>query len=170
LFLFSALRARDNWNLPRRRQEFAVRDRKKLRGISDDFAELLGISESLGIALSEESEFVKDMLAEHPEYVEDFSTGAEREGMNPRLHIVCEAVVQAQIASNDPPEARQAHLALMSEPSLDAHQARHAIGSVLMETIWHALREKWEPDQMNSYYRNRLRRLAERKLDDQVFR
>jgi hypothetical protein len=147
-----------------------VRDRKKLRGISDDFAELLAISESLGLAISEESEFVKDMLAEHPEYVEDFSTGAEREGMNPRVHIVCEAVVQAQIASNDPPEARQAHLALMSEPSLDAHQARHAIGSVLMETIWHALREKWEPDRMNSYYRNRLRCLAERKLGDQVFR
>lgn len=147
-----------------------MRDRKKFRRISDDYAELLAISESLGIALSEESEFVKDMLAEHPEYVEGFSTGAEREGMNPRLHIFCEAVVQAQIASNDPPEARQAHLALMSEPSLGAHQARHAVGSVLMETIWHALREKWEPEKMNSYYRNRLQRLAERKLDDQVFR
>ena len=147
-----------------------MRDRKKLRRISDDFAELVAISESLGIALSKESEFVKDMLAEHPEYGEDFSTGAERKGMNPRLHIFSEAVVQAQIASNDPPEARQAHLALISEPSLDAHQARHAVGSVLMETIWHALREKWEPDQMNSYYRNRLRHLAERKLDDQVFR
>lgn len=147
-----------------------MRDRKKFRRISDDYAELLAISESLGIALSEESEFVKDMLAEHPEYVEDFSIGAEREGMNPRLHIFCEAVVQAQIASNDPPDARQAHLALMSEPSLGAHQARHAVGSVLMETIWHALREKWEPEKMNSYYRNRLQRLAERKLDDQVFR
>ena len=146
-----------------------MRDRKKVPRISDDLAELVAISESLGISLSEESEFIKDMLAEHPEYVEDFSTGAEREGMNPRLHIVCEAVVQAQIASNNPPEARQAHLALMSEPSLDAHQARHAVGSVLMETIWHALREKWDPEQMNSYYRNRLRRLAERKLDDQVF-
>ena len=146
-----------------------MRDRKKLRRISDEFAALVAISESLGIALSEESEFVKDMLAEHPEYVGDFSTGDEREGMNPRLHIVCEAVVQAQIACNNPPQARQAHLALMSEPSLDAHQAGHAVGSALMETIWHALREKWDPEQMNSYYRNRLRRLAERKLDDQVF-
>jgi hypothetical protein len=154
----------------KRREEFAVRDRKKFRRISDDFAELLAISESLGIALSEESEFVKDMLTEHPKYIEDFCTGAERDRMNPRLHIFCEAVVQAQIASNNPPEARQAHLALMSDPSLDAHQARHAVGSVLMETIWHGLREKWEPEKMNSYYQNRLRRLAERKLDDQMFR
>jgi len=44
-----------------------VRDRKKLRRISQEFAELLAISESLGIALSEESDFVRDMLAEHPE-------------------------------------------------------------------------------------------------------
>jgi hypothetical protein len=147
-----------------------VNDRKKIRKLIDDYVKIIGMSEFSGISLSEESEFIKDMLAEHPEYSGDFYTGRLREGMNPRLHIMSEAVVQAQIASNNPPEARQAHLALLGEPSLDAHQARHAVGCVLMETIWHALREKWEPDQINSYYRSRLKQLATQKLDDPVFR
>lgn len=133
---------------------------EKARKIFDEYVHIMKISELSGTPLSEESEFIKDMLAEHPQYVEDFSTGRLREGMNPRLHILSEAIVQRQIARNDPPEARQAHLALMSKTPLDAHEARHAVGRVLMECIWHMMREKWQPAQINSYYRKRLKELV----------
>ncbi len=146
------------------------KDNEKIQDIFNDYAEIVAMSEYYGVPLSEETEYVKDMLVEHPEYAQDFQTGNVREGMNPRLHIFTEAMVQTQITKNNPPEARKAHLALTTEASLDAHEARHAVGSILLTTIWHASREKWQPTQIDSHYRKRLQELATHKLDDPVFR
>ena len=51
----------------------------ELRFGSDKYAELVLTSELSGIDLSEETEYVKDMLEEHPEYVEGFLSGKDRE-------------------------------------------------------------------------------------------
>lgn len=141
----------------------------EIRQIIDKYANLVVASELSGIDLSEEAEYVRDMLEEHPEYVEDFLSGKDRDGMNPRVHIFVESVVQTQIGSNDPAEAREAHLALVAVPSLDAHEARHAMGTVLMQTLWHALWEHWPPDQFLSEYKKRLNELATKKTRDEVW-
>jgi len=117
-------------------------------------------SEITGIDLSKEAEYIKDMLAEHPEYVDDFVSGKERDGMNPRLHVFVEAIIQIQIAENDPPEARKAHLALMAGQSMNAHEARHALGKAFMEVIWHATKENWSADQCSAEYGRRLAELV----------
>ena len=95
----------------------------KLRQIIDEYANLVVASELSGVDLSKEAEYVKDMLEEHNEYLDDFLSGNDRNGMNPRVHIFIESVIQTQIGSNDPPEVREAHLALMAGPSFDAHEA-----------------------------------------------
>jgi hypothetical protein len=142
----------------------------KIRKIINEYANLVVASELSGIDLSKEVEYVKDMLEEHPEYVEDFLSGKDRDGMNPRVHIFVESIIQTQIGSNNPTEVRETHLALMAGPSLDAHEARHAIGAVLMQIIWHALREHWSPDKCNCEYRKRLRELTTKKTRDEVWK
>jgi len=144
-------------------------ENSKLRQIIDEYADLLVASELSGINLSEEAEYVKDMLQEHSEYLEDFLSGKERDGMNPRLHIFVESAIQTQIASNDPTEVREAHLALMAGPLLNAHEARHAIGALFMQILWYALREHWRSEQFLSEYRRRLRELATKKTRDEVW-
>ena len=96
-------------------------EKSEIRQVVDRYAKLVVASELSGIDLSEESEYVKDILEEHPEYVEGFLSGKDRDGLNPRVHIFVESVIQTQIESNDPTEVREAHLALMAGPSLDAH-------------------------------------------------
>jgi hypothetical protein len=147
----------------------ATKHDSKIRQIIEEYAKTVVVSELSGIDLSEETEYVKDMLEEHGEYLEDFLSGKDRDGMNPRVHIFVESVIQTQIASNNPPEAREAHLALMAGPSLDAHEARHAVGAVFMQILWHALKEHWQPDRFLSEYRRRLRELAARKTRSEVW-
>jgi hypothetical protein len=144
--------------------------RDEIRKIINEYANLVVASELSGIDLSKEVEYVKDMLEEHPQYVADFLSGKDRDGMNPRVHIFVESIIQTQIGSNNPTEVRETHLALMAGPSLDAHEARHAIGAVLMQIIWHALREHWPPDKCNSEYRRRLRQLATKKTREEVWK
>lgn len=62
-------------------------ENSEIRQIIDKYANLVVDSELSGIDLSEEAKYVKDMLEEHPEYVEDFLSGKDRDGMNPRVHI-----------------------------------------------------------------------------------
>jgi len=152
--------------MPRRKARI---ENDEIHQIIDKYANLVVASELSGIDLSEEAEYVKDMLEEHPEYVEDFLSGKDRDGMNPRVHIFVESVIQTQIGSNDPTEVRKAHLALMAGPSLDAHEARHAIGALFLQILWHALREHWPPDQFLSEYRRRSRELATKKTRDEVW-
>ena len=58
-------------------------ENSEIRQIIDKYANLVVDSELSGIDLSEEAKYVKDMLEEHPEYVEDFLSGKDRDGMNP---------------------------------------------------------------------------------------
>jgi len=141
----------------------------EIRQIIDKYANVLLASEHYGIDLSKEAQYVKDMLEEHPEYVKDFLSGKDRDGMNPRMHIFIESIIQTQIGSNHPTEVRETHLALMAGPSLDAHEARHAIGALLMQIIWHASREHWPSDKFHSEYRRRLRELATKRTHDEVW-
>lgn len=143
-------------------------ENSEIRQIIDKYAHLIVDSEHFGVDLSKEAEYVKDMLEEHPEYVKDFLSGKDRKGMNPRMHIFAESIIQTQIGSNNPTEARKAHPALMAGPALDAHEARHAIGALLMQIMWHASREHWPADKCNSEYRNRLRELATKKTRDEA--
>jgi len=145
-------------------------ENSEIRQIIDKYANLVVDSELSGIDLSEEAKYVKDMLEEHPEYVEDFLSGKDRDGMNSRVHIFIESIIQTQIGSNDPIEVREAHLALMASPSLDAHEAGHAIGALLLQIVWHALKEHWPPDKLRSEYRRRLRELATKKTRDEVWK
>ena len=145
-------------------------ENSEIRQIIDKYANLVVDSELSGVDLSEEAEYVKDMLEEHPEYVEDFLSGKDRDGMNSRVHIFIESIIQTQIGSNDPIEVREAHLALMAGPALDAHEARHAIGALLLQILWHALKEHWPPDKCHSEYRRRLRELAAKKTRDEVWK
>jgi hypothetical protein len=144
-------------------------DRCEIRKILDKYANLVVTSEVSGIDLSHEAEVVKDVLAEHPEYVKDFRSGKDRNGMNPRAHVIFESVIQTQIGSNDPTEVREAHLALMAGPSLDAHEARHAIEALFTQVLVHASTEHWPPDQLLSEYRRRLRELATKKTRNEVW-
>jgi hypothetical protein len=143
---------------------------EEIRRMIGKWTEMVVLSETAGVDLSEEAEYVKDMLEEHPEYVEGFLSGGDRDGMNPRMHIFVESIIQRQIALNDPPEVREAHLALMKGPSLDAHEARHAIGAVFTGIIWHTLKENWPPDEIQSEYLNRLRELAKKRTRDEVWK
>jgi hypothetical protein len=142
----------------------------KIHHIIDKYANLVVASELSGIDLSEETEYVRDMLEEHPEYVEGFLSGKDRDGMSPRVHIFVESVIQTQIGLNDPAEVRNAHLALVAGPSLDAHEARHAIGALFLQIVWHALREQWPPDRFLSEYKKRLTELATKKTRDEVWK
>jgi hypothetical protein len=58
-------------------------ENSEIHQIIDKYANLVVGSELSGIDLSQESEYIKDMLEEHPEYVEDFLSGKDRDGMNP---------------------------------------------------------------------------------------
>ena len=59
---------------------------------------------------------------------------------NPRLHAVLHAVIETQIASDEPVEARQTLLRLTGE-GLTRHDAVHAIGTVLTEFIFE---QRWD--------------------------
>ncbi len=51
---------------------------------------------------------------------------------NAQLHAIIHAVVENQLAVNDPPAVRAALERLMGPDQLDRHEAMHAIGTVLM--------------------------------------
>jgi hypothetical protein len=59
---------------------------------------------------------------------------------NPRLHAILHAVIETQIASDDPPEARQTLLRLTGE-GLTRHDAVHAMATVLTEFIFE---QRWD--------------------------
>ena len=53
---------------------------------------------------------------------------------NPRLHAIIHTVVETQLASDDPPSARRA-LARLQAAGNTRHEAVHAIGSVVSDTV-----------------------------------
>lgn len=66
----------------------------------------------------------------------------EREGValpNIRLHASFDAVVETQLASADPPQTADTLARLLAE-GLDRHDALHAIGSILSDVMYHAMK------------------------------
>jgi len=58
---------------------------------------------------------------------------------NVRLHALFHAVIENQLASGDPPQAVDTLERLLGE-GLDRHEAIHAIGSVLSEVMYNAMK------------------------------
>ena len=137
----------------------------------NEYLSLLMMSEVLGERVSEEGEMIKDIIDQHPEYAGFLLEGeiemADGTTVNPRLHIAIEAIVQRQMAMNEPPEVRGTYLTLLNE-GVDPHEARHAIGHILIETIWLMQKSELSTDP-NIHYRNHLRDLKRKKLKHRVF-
>jgi len=132
----------------------------------DEYERLFSVAKVLGIDVSDEREILRDILDQHPEYA-GFGPGEEVEmedgtTMNPRLHIAVETVVQSQLAKDEPPEARQTYVSLLSE-GMDPHEARHTIGRIFTGVVWLILENRLTAD-AGTYYRNKLRDLKRQKL------
>ncbi len=96
---------------------------------------------------------------EHIFLVEEFH---EREGVdlpNIRLHASFHAVVETQLASGDPPQTVDTLARLLGE-GLDRHDAIHAIGSILSEVIYHAMKNPAENDDPTQAYIEGLKNLS----------
>ena len=77
---------------------------------------------------------------------------------NESLHATTHVIVENQVALGDMFAARAVLLRLMAE-GLDRHEAIHAIGSVLSEQLFAALREEGGADP-NAQYVEKLNRLT----------
>lgn len=111
----------------------------------------------------EEKRFVEAMQA-HPEYHNtwEFSdvvgpVNYEVKGVNPFLHIAAHAMIDAQLAADDPPETAQA-LQRLQGSGIDRHQAVHQIAAVMIEVMFPVLKEGKAFDLQR--YRKRLRRVG----------
>lgn len=76
---------------------------------------------------------------------------------NETLHSTTHVIVENQVALGDSFPARAVLLRLMEE-GLDRHEAVHAIGLVLSEQLFAALREEGDAD-INKQYVEKLNRL-----------
>jgi hypothetical protein len=117
-----------------------------------------------GRALSVEEERFAVAMRAHPEYHNswEFSdvvgpADYEVEGVNPFLHIAAHAIIEAQLAADDPPETSQA-LQRLRRSGIDRHQAIHQIAAVMFAVMFPVLKEGKAFDMPR--YRKRLRRLG----------
>jgi hypothetical protein len=77
---------------------------------------------------------------------------------NKKMHAIIHVIVENQIAMGENYPARSVLLRLMNE-GLDRYEAVHAIGSVLSERIYEALKQKSSGD-LNAQYLEKLNRLT----------
>ena len=77
---------------------------------------------------------------------------------NANLHAITHVIVENQVALGDAFPAHAVLLRLMEE-GLDRHEAVHAIGSVLSEQFFAAMREEGGAD-LNAQYVEKLNRLT----------
>ena len=91
--------------------------------------------------------------------VERFHRKMPEHAQSLKAHAIVHAAVETQLALNDPPGARYALTRLMGE-GLDRHEALHAIGSVLAEYLFEALRGSGAKDTSNDAYAQALLRLT----------
>lgn len=75
------------------------------------------------------------------------------------LHAMFHAVVETQLAMDDPPEVRET-LERVRREGLDRHDAIHAVGSVLTETMWETAEGNTRFDDPNEDYVRELNRLT----------
>ena len=77
---------------------------------------------------------------------------------NDTVHATIHVIVENQVALGDNP-AKSVLLRLMSE-GLERHEAVHAIGSVLAEQLFNALKDKSTETDLNAEYWSKLNRLT----------
>lgn len=147
------------------------RRKVKLRRLLREYGPLIALSEAFGVADSLEGEVMEDIISEHPDFApylwEDEIETADGRRINPRLHIIVETAVQCQLAQGKPPEARRVYQALLND-GVDHHVARHALGYVLMNTIWLVLKGELTADPAKHYCEG-LKRLGRQRLKHEFF-
>jgi hypothetical protein len=102
----------------------------------------------------DESERIKLVL--------DYHVGAQIELPNARVHAVVHVAVESQIALGDETPVREKLRRLMAQ-GLDRHDAIHAIGWVLTDHLYGALREGEAADNLTDRYYAALKRLNSRR-------
>jgi hypothetical protein len=76
-----------------------------------------------------------------------------------KAHSVIHAIVETQLAMNDPASAREA-LARLTDEGLDRHEAIHALGSILAEHLFEALHGSSAEHISNEAYAQALSKLT----------
>jgi hypothetical protein len=99
---------------------------------------------------------VLEILEQHREFRECWEGGEPREGENPFLHVSLHQVIEEQLESDDPPEARAA-LERLQESGIERHAAVHELLRVLVLALYEMARTRGEFDQ--SAYRRALKTL-----------
>lgn len=84
-------------------------------------------------------------------------TGVQLE--TPELHAMAHVVVENQVALGEATSVPEALDRLINE-GLDRHDAVHAIGSVLMKTVFDAVHERDDGSDINAKYRQELATLT----------
>lgn len=76
-----------------------------------------------------------------------------------KTHSIVHAIVETQLAMSDPASAREA-LARLTGEGLDRHEAIHAMGSILAEHMFEALRGSSAEHISNEAYAHALSKLT----------
>jgi len=105
------------------------------------------------------------VIADHPEYIPLIESGEdalhqefspESGHVNPFAHMALHQALRDQVATDRPPGVAQEYQRLVKKLG-EAHEAEHAMGSVLAELIWESVHNSSNPDM--GQYVERLRRL-----------
>jgi hypothetical protein len=96
---------------------------------------------------------IADVIAEHPEYLDDVVADEldrdylpEAGQTNPFLHMGLHLSLREQIATNRPPGIRDVFAAVASRTG-DRHDAEHDMIECLAETLWEAQSANEAPDE-----------------------
>ncbi|NOX56664.1 MAG: DUF1841 family protein [Planctomycetes bacterium] len=104
--------------------------REKKRDLSED--------EAWQIALEDHPEWHKALLEDE---LPDEVIGENGQPMNVTLHLTLHAMIERQLAADDP-EGVVAVARELKQLGLSRHDIRHAIGSVLIQHIWSIWRNR----------------------------
>jgi len=98
--------------------------------------------------LGDEDRRIVAAMRQHSQYAHlwgrlDQLTDAEitADGTNPILHVTMHATIENQIAGGDPPDTGQA-VAALEQRGFAHHEAVHRVASVLIDEIWHIMKEQ----------------------------
>jgi len=91
--------------------------------------------------------------------IEQFHRKVHGQAESRKAHSVIHAIVETQLAMNDPASAREA-LARLTGAGLDRHDAIHAMGSILAEHLFEALRGSSAEHISNDAYAQALSKLT----------
>ncbi len=94
--------------------------------------------------------------------IEEYHEGEGVELPNLHLHATVHAVVENQLASGDPPEARRAMGRLLRD-GLDRHEAVHAVGFVLLKHLHNLMRNTPKKANPHEPYIRDLKNLTAKK-------